>query len=115
VRLGQLQASATLTVLDETWVAPGRSDVRMPGEPESPNVTASIAASSASMVITMSPSQAAATVGAGVAPRSASAAILSGDRLYAVTWWPADNKLTAMPDPMLPRPMNPILMTTTMP
>ncbi len=72
-------------MLDETWMAPGRSDARIPGEPESPNVTASTAASLASMEMTTSPSQAAATVGAGVAPRLASAATLSGDLLYAVT------------------------------
>ena len=77
--------------------------------PPSPNVTASTPASSASMEITTSPSQASATVGAGVAPRSANAATLSGDLLYAVTSWPAFNKLAAMPEPMFPRPMNPIL------
>ncbi len=64
------------------WVAPSGNDATMPW---SPKVTASTAASSASIEITTSAAQAAATVGAAVAPRSASAATLAGDLLYAVT------------------------------
>ena len=49
------------------------------------NVTASTAASLASIEITTSPPQASATVPAGMAPRAAMASTLSRERLYAVT------------------------------
>ncbi|MGY4648189.1 hypothetical protein ACVWWN_001985 [Mycobacterium sp. URHB0021] len=83
--------------------------------PPSPYATASTASSSESIVMTTSPPHVSATVCAAFAPFSISAATLSGERLYAVTSWPASSRFAAMPAPMLPSPMNPILMVSTMP
>ena len=47
---------------------------------------------------------------AAVAPASTSGAVLAGLRFHTVTSCPAAPRFAAMPEPMLPRPRNAMLM-----
>src|SRR5437879_4092065 len=99
------RASATLTVLIETWIAPLGRLLMMP---LSARATLESAASSASMVMTASPRHASAMRAASCAPSSTSFRRFSGLRLKTVTWCPALTRFAAMAEPMCPSLMNPI-------
>src|SRR5467141_2472739 len=95
-------------VLDEICVAPtGRLSII----PSPPNTMLSTASSFASMVITASLRQASDTLATAFAPCATSLSAFVGVRLYTLTSWPAFRRLSAMPVPICPNPMNPVFMT----
>ena len=95
--------SATLTVLHDTCSTPGPAD----STPPAPEVTASTAASFASMLNTMPARAASAGLPATRAPRAASASAFPALRFHTVTRCPASSSRPAIPDPICPRPRNP--------
>src|SRR5579883_1241014 len=89
-------------VLLEMWTV-----LRLAAIPLSPKTTCSTAESSDSIVMTASAS-CAASLGESATRAPVSASAFSRLRLSTVSSWPARRRFRAMPEPMLPSPMNPI-------
>src|SRR6266404_351891 len=88
----------------ERWIVPlGRLSMR----PPEPKAMSDAASSSASMVITASPSHAPATSAASCAPSLTSELPFPGLRLNTLTSCPALTRLAAIAAPMRPSPINP--------